>query len=429
MENNNTNTTTTNNNNNKTIIENGIEIKTDLNKKVDKFHYFTFRDPNAKQETGPVKFYYENDDGSYTLYKFDTPLHNFYGNNIMLRPALIIKMLIALIGKCKQDCSKGNKDKITSVSVKNQYIEFAGLHYNLTLSCRAGELEKISPFAFMFFIFKLHNESRNLPNFGDWNTSDIPPLCDYYKIMFDRFGLKRDKTKTEEQQLLEILKPLTKINVECEMKFDAKHKEDNEDNKEEKSICLDKTVTEPFLSIIDYEDEGKKCRGLRFAPHIWLDYFVANKQFKSITPNFLNCDKRQMRLMFLSLCLELSELNGDMDGKGMKIKKALKGYLSYPAKADKRSDCKHKERVLNDLKEIDDTRLFASLWFKYEDTTYSLNELAESELLKKIKFTEFKENIDIFFKINKNWSDYKITFEAPDERDSREDDFDDFDCE
>lgn len=417
-------------NNNNTVIENGIEIKTELHKKMNNMHQFTFRDPNAKQETGPVKFYYENDDGSDTLYKFDTPLHNFYGSNIMLRPAFVIKMLMALIGKCKQECSKGNKDKIASVSVKNQYIEFAGLHYNLKLSCRAGELEKISPFAFMFFIFNLHNESRNLSDFGDMSASNIVSLAVYYKIMFDRFGVKRYKTKTEEQQLLEILKPLTKINVECKMTFDAKHKEDN---KEEKSICLDKTVTEPFLSIIDHEDEGKKCRGLRFAPHIWLDYFVANKQFKSITPNFLNCDKRQMRLMFLSLCLELSELNGDMDGKGMKIKKALKGYLSYPAKADKRSDCKHKERILNDLKTMNNKKnnieLFDSLWFKYENTTYSLGELAESELLKKIRFTEFKENLYIFYKINKNWSDYTITFEAPGERDSREDDFDDFDCE
>ena len=220
------------------------------------------------------------------------------------------------------------------------------------------------------------------------------------------------------------------------MKFDANHTEDKDDNdkeenKEEKSLCQDRTVNEPFLSIYNsFDDEGKKIKAFSFAPPIWLDYFVANRQFKSITPNFLNYNKKQMRLMFLSLCLELSALNGDMEGKGMKLKTALSGYLSYPAKEDKGSDCKHKERILEDLKTMNNnknnTKLFDSLYFKYEDTIYSLEELAESELLKKIKFTDFIENLYIFYKINKNWSDYKITFEAPDERNSRECDFDDF---
>ena len=203
-----------NNTNNSTVIENGIEIKTLIERKADKLHQFTFRDLATKQATAPIKFYYENTDGSDTMYRFDTTIHNFYGSNIMLRPALIIKMLMALIGECKQECSKGNKDKIIPVKGKEQYIEFAGLKFKLRLSCKAMELEKISPFAFMFVIYNLHNENRNLLDFGNMSTSSIAPLEMYNKIMFDRFCVRRDKTKTEEQQLLEILKPLTKINVE-----------------------------------------------------------------------------------------------------------------------------------------------------------------------------------------------------------------------
>lgn len=351
---------------------------------------------NNKNKSTLIVYNFEDEEtGKKSVYEFEATTHPFNGhNNIMLRHADVLKMLMTIILKSKQNCSKGNKNTIVLIQSKNNTAE--NIKFQIEFLCRAVDLKNISPYAFIIFLNILFSYEKILTETENFNPYTSHLLSDW-DFIFNSFKIKRKSNQSEEEQIMELLNPLTKITL--------RFKSENND-KDKKDKYFDGVTENPLLVFFDSE-EGKR---FYINPFFWLDYFVFTKQCKSITPNFLIYSKKIPRLMILALCLELNEPNESY----IKLPNAIAAYTLCPAaNLDKNSKLKKKERIINDLKTVQ-TGLFSDLKLKIDNKNYTLEELANSSILTDIDLND----VYIFYKINKEKLDYPINFETNGNRES-----------
>lgn len=351
---------------------------------------------NNKNKSTLIVYNFEDEEtGKKSVYEFEATTQHFNRHYIMLRHAETLKMLMTIIGISKQNCSENKKNTNVIVQSKNNTVE--NIRFQIEFICKAGDLENISPYAFIIFLNILFSYEKILTETENFNPYTSHLLSDW-DFIFNSFKIKRKSNQSEEEQIMELLNPLTKITLRLKSENSDKDKKDN---------CFDGITENPLLVFFDTE-EGKR---FYINPFFWLDYFIFTKQCKSLTPNFLNYKKKQMRLMFLAFCLELNESNRSY----IKLTNAIAEYTFYPAaNLDKNSKLKKKERIINDLKTVGKSRLFSVLNCKYDDKNYTLEELANSSILTDIDLND----VYISYKINKEKLDYPINFETNGNRES-----------
>ena len=371
--------------------------------------FYPYQDTAVKNNTASVNFKNNNYIKviSETLGEFDGSKLQFFNSGIYIKPTNTLKCLMQLGGLCAEK-QKNEEDPEETVSVISDPVMIKGgfddaeHEYRIRLSCTIENGAKFNSYAFILFMYMQRFIFTDLYKMKEIYLTDK---------QHDGYFIVREPT-----ELLSML-ALNTFGKEANLRRGRAYQQmlNTFD-----PVYIDLAVDNEYV----YENQGDKHSLFWYnvdngAANIYLNLFyffdllVMTPNFKNITPNFLNHHKGQLRLIILSLCLELNEQFGKYRNGFISLKKAVGVYLYYPCNKD-RTKLLKKKRHINDLTEIRKSGLFSKLNFRYEGVKYNLDDLQDNKILNAIDLNK----LQISYEINRN-KDYNLTFENKEERQRR----------
>lgn len=328
--------------------------------------------------------------------EFEGTFPKFYDSGICIKPTSTLKCIMELAGICAAEQKNGTdpNEMMYIDSEPVRIIESDGKEheYKIRVGCIVGNGAYLNSYALIMFIYtqkfifqKFESEDK-IAFSGDWKAGHY--ICEPPVELLDKVAGKKQQNKVKSRresiwkQML-ILFRMFRIQLIRDNKF------------------IPENGYGMPLWIAESDGVQTICAG-----QIYLfDLFVMTRNFKKLTPNFLNQHKSKLRLAVLSLNLELNEPYGKYREGFISLSKAVGSYAPYPSNKD-RSKLLRKERVINDLIEIRESDLFSRLKCRYEDTEYNLDDLQNKELIENMDLNQ----LQISYEINRD-KRYNITLQ------------------